>query len=292
MTFRPPQVKSHVPPSPNNSAAAPRVDSSPATAQNSRAMAAQRERLDELVVRRGLAPSRSQARALIMAGRVRHGTEVLDKAGHRVAADLEIDVVRPPQYVSRGAEKLAGWFAAYPWPVAGKRFLDVGASTGGFTDYLLQEGAGPAVCVDVGRAQLHPKLVGDERVTSLEGTNARHLRPEDLPYAAYPLIVMDLSFISLRLILPVAWPLLEEGGLLVALVKPQFEAGKAVADRCRGVIRDEGLRESIRDEVLAFAESTLPGLRLHGCRLSPVVGSKGNREYLAGWTRQSPGTGV
>jgi len=246
-----------------------------------------RERLDELVVRRGLAPSRSQAQALILAGRVRHGTEVLDKAGHRFPADLEIELVQPPRYVSRGAEKLKGWFAEHPWPLSGRRFLDLGASTGGFTDYLLQEGAGPAVCVDVGRAQLHSKLRADERVTALEGKNARHLEAGDLPWPDYPLVVMDLSFISLRLILPKAWPLLVEGGLLVALLKPQFEAGKTVADRCRGVIRDEALRESIRDEVLAFAESSLPGARLEGCCLSPVIGSKGNREYLAGWSRKT-----
>lgn len=245
-------------------------------------------RLDELLLQRGLAPSRSKARALIMAGKVRHGTRIMDKAGREVPADSELTVQQPPRYVSRGADKLAGWFAAFPWPVTGQRFLDVGASTGGFTDYLLQAGATEATCVDVGRAQLHPRLVNDERVTNRERINARHIDPALLPYSSYPLIVMDLSFISLRKVLPAVWPLLEEKGLLVALIKPQFEAGKELADKNRGVIRDDRQREAIRDELLAFVADQLPGSRLHGVCPSPIHGGDGNREFLAGWTRTLP----
>ena len=200
-------------------------------------------RLDELLVERGMADNRSRAKALIMAGKVRHGTEILDKAGKEYPVDLEVALEEPSPYVSRGAEKLAGYLATFPWEVAGKRVLDIGASTGGFTDFLLQAGATEATCVDVGHGQLHYKLRQDPRVTNLERVNARHLEPQQLPHPAYPLIVMDLSFISLKLILPVAWRFLEPDGLLVALVKPQFEAGKEEADRFRGVITDPAIRE-------------------------------------------------
>ena len=248
-------------------------------------MGKQRTRLDELLVRRGLAASRSQAKALIMAGKVRHGTEVLDKAGKEVPNDMALDLEAPPRFVSRGAEKLEGWFREYPWDVEGLRFLDVGASTGGFTDFLLQAGAAEATCVDVGHGQLHYKLRTDERVKNLERINARHLTAEQLPHPDYPLIVMDLSFISLKVILPVVWDFLGEGGHLIALVKPQFEAGKEEADRCRGVITDPEIRERILRDILDFAETRLAGAELVGWCESPISGMNGNREYLAGWTR-------
>lgn len=248
-------------------------------------MARKKIRLDELLLQRGLAPSRTKARALILAGKIRHGTEILDKAGKEFPPDIDLQVQQPPRYVSRGADKLAGWFSAFPWPVTGQRFLDVGASTGGFTDFLLQAGATEAVCVDVGRAQLHPKLVQDARVTNLERINARQLDPSQLPYPDYPLIVMDLSFISLRKVLPAVWPLLQHKGLLVALIKPQFEAGKELADKTRGVIRDSTQRQAIRDQVLHFALQNLTGARLHGLCESPIHGGDGNLEYLAGWTQ-------
>ncbi len=242
-------------------------------------------RLDELLVRRGLAENRSRAQALVLAGQVRHGSHVLDKAGKLVPEDMELTVQAPARYVSRGADKLAGWFAAHPWPVAGKRFLDIGASTGGFTDYLLQAGAAEGTCVDVGRGQLHYRLRTDPRILNLEQVNARHLDTVPLPHPCYPLIVMDLSFISLRLVLPAAWRRLEPGGLLVALIKPQFEAGKQEADRARGVIRDPELRARLRDGILEFAARHLPGSRLVGWIESPLAGADGNREFLAGWTR-------
>jgi 23S rRNA (cytidine1920-2'-O)/16S rRNA (cytidine1409-2'-O)-methyltransferase len=243
-------------------------------------------RLDALLVERGLVESRSKAKALIMAGAVRRGTEVLDKPGHEYPVDTELAVQEASPFVSRGADKLAGFFKAFPWQVAGKRFLDVGASTGGFTDYLLQAGAEQATCVDVGKGQLHYKLRTDARVVNLEGINARQLQAVRLPHDDYPLIVMDLSFISLRVVLPAVWPRLQPEGLLVALIKPQFEVGKADADRHRGVITDVALRTTTRDTILDFATHSLLGCRLLGCCESPIHGMNGNLEYLAGWTRQ------
>ena len=231
--------------------------------------------------------SRSRAKALILGGKVRCGTEILDKAGKEYPEDIELTLAEPQRYVSRGADKLAGYFALYPWEIAGKRFLDVGASTGGFSDYLLQEGAIEGTCVDVGHGQLHYKLRQDPRITNLERVNARHLQTADLPQPAYPLMVMDLSFISLRMILPAVWPLLEPGGLLVALIKPQFEAGKEEADRFRGVITDTAIRERILAEVLDFARVELAGSELVGWCESPLAGADGNREYLAGWRKRA-----
>ena len=249
-------------------------------------MGKKRKRLDELLVMRGMAENRSRAKALIMGGKVRHGTEILDKAGKEYPVEIDLELEAPQKYVSRGAEKLEGFLTAYPWPVTGKRILDIGASTGGFTDYLLQAGAESATCVDVGHGQLHYKLRQDERVTNLERINARHLTPEQLPHPAYPVIVMDLSFISLKLILPVAWEFLEPGGLMVSLIKPQFEAGKEEADRFRGVITDPDIRERILRDVLDFADKNLAECELTGWCESPIKGMNGNLEYLAGWTRK------
>lgn len=248
-------------------------------------MGKRRKRLDELLVERGLAANRSQAKGLILAGKVRNGTTVLDKAGKEWPLDIDLEVEDRSPYVSRGAEKLAGFFKAYPLKVEGLCFLDLGASTGGFTDYLLQAGAAGGTCVDVGHGQLHYKLRTDTRVRNLERVNARHLQPGDLPHSAYPLIVMDLSFISLRLILPAAWPFLEQEGRLIALVKPQFEAGREEADRSRGVITDADLRQRILAEILKFAENNLPGSRCVGWCASPIAGASGNREYLVGWEK-------
>lgn len=243
-------------------------------------------RLDELLVQRGLADSRTQAKALILAGQVRHGTEILDKAGKAYAPDLPVEVRTPPRFVSRGGEKLEAALDAFAIDPAGLTFLDIGASTGGFTDCLLQRGAARAVCVDVGRAQLHGKLLADPRVSNLEQINARHLRPEDLPRPAYPLIVIDVSFISLKRILEPAWSCLEPGGHLIALVKPQFEAEKEEADRGRGVIRDPDIRRRCLEKILAFADTQLPGAHRLGAIDSPIAGGDGNREYLAAWKRK------
>lgn len=243
-------------------------------------MGAAKLRLDELLVARGLAASRAQAKALIMAGHVLHGTERLDKPGREFPADHELTVEQPPRFVSRGGEKLAAALAHFALDLKGAQVLDVGASTGGFTDCALQAGAAAVVCVDVGRAQLHAKLRADPRVTNLEKINARHLAATDLPRTVFDAVVMDLSFISLKSVLPAVWPFLRSGGILVALVKPQFEAGKAEADKGRGVIRDPAVQQAVLEGVRNFALAELPGCRLTGSIDSPITGADGNREFL------------
>ena len=243
-------------------------------------MGAAKLRLDELLVNRGLAASRAQAKALIMAGHVLHGTERLDKPGREFPADHELTVEQPPRFVSRGGEKLAAALAHFALDLKGAQVLDVGASTGGFTDCALQAGAAAVVCVDVGRAQLHAKLRADPRVTNLEKINARHLAATDLPRTVFDAVVMDLSFISLKSVLPAVWPFLRSGGILVALVKPQFEAGKAEADKGRGVIRDPAVQQAVLEGVRNFALAELPGCRLTGSIDSPITGADGNREFL------------
>lgn len=248
---------------------------------------AKKSRLDELLVARGLAETRTQAKALILAGRVRRGTERLDKPGRELPADAEIHLEQPPRFVSRGGEKLAAFLEKFPFDLRSAHVLDVGASTGGFTDCVLQAGAADVTCVDVGRAQLHAKLRADPRVTNLERLNARHLQPGDLPRASYDVVVMDLSFISLKAVLPAVWPFLRPGGTLIALVKPQFEAGKAEADKGRGVIRDEAVRRAALDGVRSFALAELPAAKLTGDMDSPVAGAEGNREFLLGLKKET-----
>jgi 23S rRNA (cytidine1920-2'-O)/16S rRNA (cytidine1409-2'-O)-methyltransferase len=247
-----------------------------------------KRRLDEILVARGLAESRTQAKALIMSGRVFRGTERLEKPGREFAEECEISLERPPRFVSRGGEKLAAALERYAIDLTGGHVLDVGASTGGFTDCALQAGAASVVCVDVGRAQLHARLRADARVVNLEKVNARRLLPSQLPRSEFDAVVMDLSFISLRTVLPAVWPFLRDGGTLVALVKPQFEAGKAEADRGRGVIRDASVREAALASVRDFALARLQGATLVGSMDSPIEGADGNREFLLCLRRSSP----
>jgi 23S rRNA (cytidine1920-2'-O)/16S rRNA (cytidine1409-2'-O)-methyltransferase len=242
-------------------------------------------RLDELLVTKGLSDSRSQAKALILAGKVKLGTERLDKPGRSLPEDSVVTVESPPRFVSRGGEKLEGFLDRFDISVEGFRILDVGASTGGFTDCCLQRGAIIATCVDVGRAQMHNKLIQDERVTNLEKTNARHLQLGDLPYESYPRIVMDLSFISLTKVLPAVWQFLEPGGCLIALVKPQFEAEKKEVDAGRGIIRDEAIHGRVLAQIKDFALTELTGSVLIGTMDSPIKGTDGNREFLLGIKR-------
>jgi len=242
-----------------------------------------KHRLDELLVSRKLADTRSQARALIMSGRVLHGTERLDKPGKEYPDDIALTLSQPPRYVSRGGEKLAAFLEKFSIDLHGARLLDIGASTGGFTDCALQAGAADAVCVDVGRAQLHPKLRANPRVTNLEKLNARHLAASDLPRPDYDAVVIDVSFISLKTILPAVWPFVRaNGGILIALVKPQFEAGKTEVDKGRGVIRDRALQDAILADIAAFAQRELPAARQIGSMDSPITGADGNREFLLG----------
>ncbi len=243
-------------------------------------MATPRERLDQLLVARGLAESRAQAQALILAGRVWVAGERSDKPGRALPVDTPIVLEAPPRFVGRGGEKLLAAIAHFQIPFQDCTVLDVGASTGGFTDCALQHGARSVTCIDVGRAQLHGKLRADPRVTNIEQLNARHLTAGDLPLAAYDRVVMDLSFISLRSVLPAVWPVLASGGVLVALVKPQFEAGREEATKGRGVIRDEAVRQRALTEVRDFARKELPGCRERGVIDSPIAGADGNREFL------------
>lgn len=242
--------------------------------------APERLRADELLVARGLAPSRTVAQALILAGKVRTGPDtVVAKSSQKLPSDSLLTVEQPPRFVSRGGEKLEGALAHFGLDVAGLHALDVGASTGGFTDCLLQRGAASVTCVDVGQAQLHAKLRADSRVTNFERLNARELPAAKLPQVAYPVIVMDVSFISLTTVLPSVWSRLAPGGHLVALVKPQFEATRQEADKGRGIIKDPEVHARILREVTAAAAS-LPGATVLGSMDSPLLGGEGNREFL------------
>ncbi len=217
-----------------------------------------------------------------MAGRVLRGTERLDKPGKEFAGDIALEIEQPPRFVSRGGEKLAGFIERFGVDLRGAHVLDVGASTGGFTDCALQAGAADVVCVDVGRAQLHAKLRADSRVTNFEKLNARYLKQGDLPRDEFDAVVMDLSFISLKAVLPAIWPFVRAGGILIALVKPQFEAGKAEVDKGRGVIRDRELQDAILREIEQFSLRELAQVDLLGSMDSPIEGTDGNREFLLG----------
>jgi 23S rRNA (cytidine1920-2'-O)/16S rRNA (cytidine1409-2'-O)-methyltransferase len=229
-----------------------------------------KKRLDVLLVERGLAESRAQAQALVLAGLVRG----YDKPGHQVDEDAELAVDRPPPYVSRGGEKLAHGLDALGVDPSGLDCVDVGASTGGFTDVLLQRGAARVIAVDVGYGQLHPRLRSDSRVTVLERTNARTLT--ELRFAAQ-LAVCDVSFISVRLALPPVLRLCAPGWQAVVLVKPQFEAGRAEVGK-GGVVRDAEVRGRVVREVAEAALSW--GASTRGVVDSGLPGPKGNREMF------------
>lgn len=246
-----------------------------------------KKRIDELLVEQGLADSRSQAKALVLAGKVRLGTERLDKPGRTLPEDAQLSVEQPPRFVSRGGDKVEGFLNKFDIDVCGLHMLDVGASTGGFTDCCLQRGAISSTCVDVGRAQLHNKLRQDERVTNMEKTNARHLQPGDLPHDDYPLIVMDLSFISLTKVLPAVWQFMAPGGRLIALVKPQFEAEKHEVDAGKGIIRDDTIHQRVLSSIREFTLKELPGAELIGSMDSPIKGTDGNKEFLLGLQRKA-----
>ncbi len=230
-------------------------------------------RVDVLLTERGLAPSRARAQALVMAGRVRVNGQVIVKAATRVAADAPVQVESGPQYVSRGGHKLAAALEAWPLPVADRVCADVGASTGGFTDCLLQHGAARVYAIDVGKGILHWKLRNDPRVVVMEGVNARYLEALPEPVS---LVVADASFISLKLLLPVirGWQPQET----VALIKPQFEAGRRVVARGKGVVRDPEVHRQVLLDVLSFSQEQ--GFAVHGLLRSPIRGPKGNTEFL------------
>jgi 23S rRNA (cytidine1920-2'-O)/16S rRNA (cytidine1409-2'-O)-methyltransferase len=234
-----------------------------------------KQRADVLLVERGLAPSRERARALILAGKVFSGTRRIDKAGEQIGLSAELGVRGEDHpYVSRGGVKLAGALDAFGLDPRDAVAGDFGASTGGFSDCLLQRGAARVYAIDVGRAQLHDRLRRDARVIVMESTNARHLEPGDLPE---PLdwIVIDASFIGLAKLLPAARALLRPGGTVVALVKPQFEVGRERVGK-GGVVRDEQARAEAIAAVSADAVAL--GFELHGRAESVLPGPAGNRE--------------
>lgn len=241
-----------------------------------------RERLDQLLVQRGLADSRERAQQLILAGAVSVGERVVDKPGTQVPSDALVAVAARPPYASRGGLKLAAALDAFALDVRGMVAADVGASTGGFTDCLLQRGASRVYAIDVGYGQLAWDLRRDPRVVVLDRTNARFL--EHLPEPV-DLVTADVSFISLRLILPPALGWLREGGQIVALVKPQFEAGR---DRLGkgGVVRDPSVHRAVLTEIAGWAAGRSLGLQ--GLIRSPVTGPAGNVEFLAWWLPGSP----
>jgi 23S rRNA (cytidine1920-2'-O)/16S rRNA (cytidine1409-2'-O)-methyltransferase len=237
-------------------------------------------RLDTLLVDRGLAASRERARALILAGSVRVNGQPAVKAGTAVPVDAEVSVATPDHpYVSRGGLKLAHALDTFAIPVAHRTALDIGASTGGFTDVLLQRGAARVVALDVGHGQLDWKIRNDSRVEVIERKNARSLTIADLPpgLAPFQIVTIDVSFISLRLILPTVPALVEVGADIIALVKPQFEAGRAEVGK-GGIVRDPSVHARVVEEVVTAADAL--GLRRAGTTESPIAGMEGNREYL------------
>jgi 23S rRNA (cytidine1920-2'-O)/16S rRNA (cytidine1409-2'-O)-methyltransferase len=251
----------------------------------------QRERVDVLLVKRGLAESRSQAQRLVMAGQVRADGQVVPKPSTTLAAEVQLEVEAGPQFVSRGGEKLEAALLAFRLNVSGKVCADVGASTGGFTDCLLKYGASKVYAIDVGHGILHWKLRKNPRVMVMENTNVRYL--ESLP-EEIDIITVDASFISLKLLLPVIirWfspsspsiagpksPDSRGRGNVIVLIKPQFEAGRREVSRGEGVVRDPEIHRRVLNEVLQFAEGLGYGVR--NLIRSPILGPKGNVEFLA-----------
>jgi len=240
-----------------------------------------KSRLDTLLVVRGLAPSREQAQRLIRAGKVRVAGHPACKPGESVDDAIDLAVEQPDPYVSRGAYKLLAALDHWEIPVKDRVAVDVGASTGGFTDALLQRGAVLVHALDVGRAQLHAKLLADPRVRSQEGLNVRHLPPRALdPMPS--LGVADVSFISLTLLMPAMQSNLLPCSPVVTLIKPQFEAGREQVGK-GGVVRDEQVHNEVIEKIQRFGVEKC-GWVWHGCIPSPITGPAGNIEFLAYWT--------
>ena len=241
-----------------------------------------KQRADVVLVERGLAESRTRAQALIMAGLVFSGERRINKPGEVIPEGLPLELRgQDHPWVSRGGVKLAHGIAHFGLSPAGRVCLDLGASTGGFTDVLLHHGAAHVHALDVGHGQLAWKLRNDPRVTVMERVNARHLKPGDVP--ALGVLVCDASFIGLRTVLPAALGFCGPGAWAIALIKPQFEVGPAVAKG--GVVRDPAVHEAVCAEIAAWW-SALPGWRVLGVEPSPILGPEGNREFLIGALRE------
>ena len=233
-------------------------------------------RIDNFLVERGLFPSRESAQRAIMAGEVRAGDRVISKPSEQVGPDIEITLAESPRFVGRGALKLAGALDSFKIDVGNKIALDIGASTGGFTDCLLQRGAAKVYAVDVGHGQLAWKIRSDPRVIVIEKVNARFLSHEHIPDAV-DICVIDVSFISLTLILPRAFPLLTAQGVVIALIKPQFELQRADVGR-GGIVRDPALHEKAQRKIATFVEEA--GHHVAGIAPSSITGTDGNQEFF------------
>lgn len=241
-------------------------------------------RIDELLVKRGLVESREKAQRIILAGKVKiENASGILKPSTKVWDDAEIILEKLPQYVGRGGEKLAKALADFQIDATGLVFLDIGSSTGGFTDCLLQKQAKKVYALDVGYGLLHEKLRRDPRVVPLERINIRYFSSQDLPEPIQG-ITIDVSFISLRLIFPVLDSLLPENGICIALIKPQFEAGKNKVER-GGLVKKRATHIQVLEEVLRSAQEN--HLRLQGITFSPIQGGEGNIEYLAYWRKDT-----
>jgi 23S rRNA (cytidine1920-2'-O)/16S rRNA (cytidine1409-2'-O)-methyltransferase len=236
-----------------------------------------KERLDKVIKERRLIRSRSRAQRMIEAGRVTVNGQIVNRPGHPIDSDAEIEILGYEPYVSRGGEKLEAALEQFRIDPKGLVCLDVGTSTGGFTDCLLQHGAARVYAVDVGHDQLHPKLRSDPRVIVREGLNARYLEPKDIG-KPIDLIVVDVSFIPLRLVLPPLVDILAPGGNLVALVKPQFEVGKDLLPD-DGVVKDAALQARALQDVTRFIDKETPW-RVVEDMISPIEGEKGNVEFF------------
>jgi 23S rRNA (cytidine1920-2'-O)/16S rRNA (cytidine1409-2'-O)-methyltransferase len=238
---------------------------------------AEKIRLDQILVQRGLAKSREKAKAVIMAGLVEVNGQTVDKAGRLISPSAAVNLKEgAPPYVSRGGQKLEAAIDHFGIHLEGRVMLDVGASTGGFTDCLLKHGASRVIAVDVGYGQLDWKLRRDKRVRVLERTNIRHLGPQDLKEQAHGAVI-DVSFISLRLVLPAVSRLLVKNAFVVPLIKPQFEVGKGQVGK-GGVVRDPELHRKVIEDLSGFFMNT--GWQVGGHIPSPLLGPKGNREFL------------
>ena len=243
-------------------------------------------RADELLVKQGLVESRSKARCLIELGRVVDSIGItIDKPSKKINASTQLKVIQGLPYVSRGGEKLAHFLEQKSISVEQKDILDVGASTGGFTDCLLQRGARSATCVDVGHGQLHKQLLLDARVTNLEGIHAKELNQHTLPHTTYPIVVVDLSFISIQQVLATIWQRVAPDGLMITLIKPQFEVARAYAFKQRGIIKDSKVHQQVISEIETTVRQ-LPQALILGTLESPIKGGDGNTEFLLGIVKQ------